>query len=352
VIRFSIHFPWQRFQKRAICLLFLALFISKSSAQLGVPPIIAVPPLDQTVQSGGTASFTVIVISLTAVQYRWFHNGSVIPGAIGPTYTISGVQWTNAGAYAVEVRNAVGKVTSPDATLTVINPPLHFDSAAVTANGFTMQLSGPILSSYVVLASSNLTHWTPVSTNFALLGQVTVTDTAAASHRERFYKAFVVGATTVLQQNTSGGDKSDIGQGTKVAQSFRYGTIGGPNYTVSKIVLHLSRESQAPNANLSVTIGTGVNSGAIAGSSVAITPSSISNTSGGNSFQTYEITYNPLVGPLTSGTTYYLNLECEASNGRRFYCEVSESDNYLNGSFYEDGNAEDEDMWFQVWGGH
>lgn len=150
----------------------------------------------------------------------------------------------------------------------------------------------------------------------------------------------------ILEQNTSGGKKAHLKKDQKGAQSFRHGAAGEPDYFISKLVLHFSRDADAPNANLNVNIGTARNSGPLAGSSISISPSEITDTSSGASFMTYEINYSTPVGPLTAGTTYYINLECGSSNGMAFYVELSSSDTYSNGT-YDDGNR---DAWFQIWG--
>jgi len=200
------------------------------------------------------------------------------------------------------------------------------------------------------LASSDLANWTPISTNAALTGNLVFTDTTAANYSVRYYRAVLPQSTAILERNGSGGANVKVELGKKGAQSFRHVTAGGPTYTISKIVLHLSRQTEAPDGNLIFNVGTGINTDALAGSSVTIDPSSITNTSGGNSFQRYEIVYDTPVGPLVTGTTYYLNLECEAGNGKPIYCESDRSDSYPNGTYYKGGNDDQQDLRFQIWG--
>ena len=61
--------------------------------------------------------------------------------------------------------------------------------------------------------------------------------------------------------------------------------------------------------------------------------------------------YGTLVGPLTAGTTYYLDLENEAENGKAFYLECAGGNNYANGTYHKAGSDDEKDAWFQVWGG-
>lgn len=335
-----------------MCLLLSGVLWSNGYAQIGPPPVIVLQPLDQTVLHGGTAIFSVVAVSGTKLRYQWRFNGEDIesPAAEESTYTVANATFTDAGSYSVRVRNSAGSVKSANASLTVINSSLRFDAGQITNDDIQFQLSGPIASDYVILASTDLVNWTPISTNAAPTGNFVFTEAAAANYSARFYRAMLRGSPMILEQNASGGDKIDIKSGRKGAQSFRHGTAGGPSYTISKIVLQLSRDPEAPNANPNFDIGSGINSGAIAGSSVTIAPSSITDDSGGNSFQPYEIAYATPVGPLAAGTTYYLNLECEASNGKSIFCEFSGTDAYPNGTFYKDSDDDEKDIWFQIWG--
>jgi hypothetical protein len=61
----------------------------------------------------------------------------------------------------------------------------------MTTNGFTFQLSVSVGQTYVILATTNLQDWTPISTNVALTGNVVVTDPAATNCSRRFYRAMV-----------------------------------------------------------------------------------------------------------------------------------------------------------------
>ena len=142
----------------------------------------------------------------------------------------------------------------------------------------------------------------------------------------------------------------DVKKGQKGAQAFRHGNAGGADYQITKIVLRLSRDKDEPNGDLSISIGTGVNSGTISGSEVTITPPEVTNTSEGKSFTTKEVIYVTPVGPLTAGTTYYVNFENEASNGKAVYVEYAGDDTYPNGAYHKDGSDDQKDAWFQVWG--
>ena len=151
----------------------------------------------------------------------------------------------------------------------------------------------------------------------------------------------------VLTENTSGGDKIEVNKGQSGAQSFRY---DNSNYSISKVTVFLSRDSEEPASGLQFTIGTGVNSGAITGSDVIIPPSQIKNTSEGSNFTAYEITFASPVGPLDAGVTYYLNFENNSANGKKYYLEYTGGNAYPNGTYYKSGSNDGKDAKFQVFG--
>jgi Tol biopolymer transport system component len=86
---------------------------------LAVPPSIITQPAYQTVQSGSTASLSVIAGGSLPLYYQWAFNGTNIVGATNPVLTLTNVQLTQAGNYAVLVTNAYGSVLSSNAFLAI-----------------------------------------------------------------------------------------------------------------------------------------------------------------------------------------------------------------------------------------
>ena len=335
----------------AVCaVLFLCLLAPEGYSQVGLPPVITAQPSDQAVPNGGSAAFEVKATSLTTMTYKWFRNGIRINGATSSTYTIPSSQPNDAGTYYVEVKNLTGTVISSNAVLTLIAPsnaPLLIRPPRLTTNGATLNLSGPALYSYVLQWSSNGLDWTAVETSFAASGSIDITDNDARLEGHRLYRALIA-PSVIHEQSTATGDSVEIRNDRRGAQSFRH--AGGSDYSVTKIVLHLSKENTAPDGTLNVSIGTGINSGPLPGSLVAIPPSAITNASDGTSFQTYEILYPMPIGPFNNGTTYYLNFETGAPNGRRFWIEYSTGTVYNRGTYYRDGSDERKDVTFEIWG--
>ncbi len=123
-------------------------FASSAAAVLTLSlPAIATQPQNQTAPVGGSATFTVVANG-ASLSYQWLKNGTGIPGAIGASLTLSNAQPSDAASYAVVVSNSGGSVTSQNATLTVVAPPvftLQPQSQSVNAGAaatFTVAASG------------------------------------------------------------------------------------------------------------------------------------------------------------------------------------------------------------------
>ncbi len=84
-------------------------------------PSITSHPSPQTINEGGSATFSVSATGSPPLTYQWLRNGSPISGATQASLFLSNVPLSAAGFYAVTVSNVAGTVTSNSALLTV-NP--------------------------------------------------------------------------------------------------------------------------------------------------------------------------------------------------------------------------------------
>jgi hypothetical protein len=91
-------------------------------------PTIYSQPANQTVTVGQNASFSVYASGTLPLKYQWSFNGTSIADATNATLTLSDVQFTNNGNYAVLVSNLAGSILSSNAVLTV-NMPTPCDPA-------------------------------------------------------------------------------------------------------------------------------------------------------------------------------------------------------------------------------
>ena len=74
-------------------------------------PLITLKPPSQTVPPGGTAFFTSAATdSRGVVNFQWFRNGELIPGATSSNLTIYYVNSAHLGQYRLVVTNSVGRI--------------------------------------------------------------------------------------------------------------------------------------------------------------------------------------------------------------------------------------------------
>jgi alpha-tubulin suppressor-like RCC1 family protein len=87
------------------------------------PLIFRQPFLSQTVYSGTKVLLNVGAAGQPALTYQWRYNGTNLPGATNATLVLSTVQTGDAGTYSARLGNAMGNLTSRNATLTVVEAP-------------------------------------------------------------------------------------------------------------------------------------------------------------------------------------------------------------------------------------
>ena len=163
---------------------------------------VVLSPTSCTNSAGSTASFISTVFSPQSLTYQWQKNGTNladggnISGATNDTLIISNVQDTDAAIYSAVVSDAFTSVTTSNAMLTVINPPViiaHPTNAVVllrTNVNFGVSLTGS--TSYFryqwqfngtnILKATNASYAiTSVTTNSAGNYSLTVTNTAGSA---------------------------------------------------------------------------------------------------------------------------------------------------------------------------
>lgn len=82
------------------------------------PPVVTGPD-DDTVNEGGTASFSINITSALPYTTAWYKNGVIIPGETGSTYSFTAALADDGNTYNAIVTNAAGSAISDVATLTV-----------------------------------------------------------------------------------------------------------------------------------------------------------------------------------------------------------------------------------------
>ncbi len=134
------------------------------------PPQITAAPTDQNVTEGGTATFSVMAISSTPLQYQWYFNtNQAISKATNASLVLNPVQLTAAGTYSVWVTNKFGGLFSPVAHLIVnpkvVVPPFSLGSPQTVGSDFHFALPVVAGANYAVQYLSALkgATWQTVS---------------------------------------------------------------------------------------------------------------------------------------------------------------------------------------------
>jgi hypothetical protein len=109
----------------------LLVLFSGSAALIGTGPMLSAS--SGTAQIGQSVTFSVTVNGTAPFTYQWYKDGSILPGAVGATHTITTVGVGDAGTYYVVVANAAGSTTSDNAVLQVVGrPPVAPDGATAS----------------------------------------------------------------------------------------------------------------------------------------------------------------------------------------------------------------------------
>jgi hypothetical protein len=116
-------------------------------------------------------------------------NLTVVAASLGQTNTVITAEYSDpAGNFSPSTNSITQSIVS----VTTPPPPSKLSLAPSFADGMmTAQLSGVSGQTYVIEASTDLTHWLPLSTNIAdALGIISLVDSNAAAYPSRFYRAY------------------------------------------------------------------------------------------------------------------------------------------------------------------
>jgi hypothetical protein len=122
-----------------------------------------------------------------------------LSGVLTPTLTVSNIQSTNAGGYAVYITNSVGSTTSAVALLTVSAPalvaaepvvlPRIIDVRVVPDKGVELSVATIPDHTCRIEVSTDLLRWTPLTSSSNLSATNWFIDLTAPYAPQRFYRA-------------------------------------------------------------------------------------------------------------------------------------------------------------------
>ncbi len=175
--------------------------ITSSNATLSVnlpatPPDITVPPANQTVTVGQSATFNVTATGTAPLTYHWRKGTTVVSVSGNPFFTLAAAQAADAGSYSVIVSNAAGTATSSNATMTV-NP-------APVAPGITSQPTGQTVTQGQNATFNVTANGTAPLTYFWRKGSTILATGSSASYLIAGVQATDAGSYSVIVSNAAG----------------------------------------------------------------------------------------------------------------------------------------------------
>jgi hypothetical protein len=90
---------------------------------MALAPFMVLEPQSQSMFLKGSVTFAAEASGAAPLRYSWYKDSVKLPGADGPSLTLSGITAASAGTYTMLVTNTYGRVTGNPVTLTLIPNP-------------------------------------------------------------------------------------------------------------------------------------------------------------------------------------------------------------------------------------
>jgi hypothetical protein len=126
----SFAFAFRNLANAASSIDITSLVITTRNSQIAQ---VATQPTSQSLVPGQSSSLSVVAGGVGPFTYQWFKDGSVIPGADGPTFNIPSASSIDVGIYHVKVSNSRGSDRSSDVTVAVVSASAPFFTVQPTA---------------------------------------------------------------------------------------------------------------------------------------------------------------------------------------------------------------------------
>jgi uncharacterized repeat protein (TIGR03803 family) len=166
---------------------------------VGCAPAITAQPASQAVQIGTDVQFSVAITGARPFQYQWKRNGTNlleggnVLGVTNRSLNLARVSLADSGTYSVSVTNALGGITSINAKLTVVLPPV-FLSAVKSNCILSLTWSAMPGQRYRLQYTPSLpaTNWPFLGSSiFPTSNRVTVSDNLC-TNVQRFYRVVLI----------------------------------------------------------------------------------------------------------------------------------------------------------------
>lgn len=217
--------------------------------QAGGHPVIAAPPVGQSVPAGGMATFSVTINGTPPFTCQWQRNGvpltdgNGISGATTTNLVLAGVQTSQAGKYRVLVTSPGFKKYSPRATLTVsCGFTLSASQAGFGSLGVTGSVALNTFSANCRWSTVNTNSWITILSSIANSGSGTVLYALAANPAPtpRSGNLRIADQTLAITQAGSASTNAEIAlaEALDTEGELQWSTIGTPAWFGQSLVAH------------------------------------------------------------------------------------------------------------------
>lgn len=168
----------------------LTISFETNETAVATAPVITIPPANQTIGAGSSATFNVTATGTQPFFYEWYATNSGVSTLVGTSasFTTNNVAFSLSGLqFYVVIANSIGSATSAVATLTVTNV-----SAVVTNIGYLRTLQNL---NFVL---------TNTTTLFSATGIVTTTDNLTSGATVSFHIQDETGGIDVFHYTANG----------------------------------------------------------------------------------------------------------------------------------------------------
>jgi len=188
-------------------------------------PLVTVQPRSQMVLAGTSAILRVSASGSLPISYQWCQDTASLPGATNNTYSLTGVQPGQAGAYTVVLTKLSGSVTSNPALLAVTNSN-PVSTILLFVDG---SLSSPYASALANLGLAN-EYFTALTDFNAALGDANPADTLAIVDSTWWLHSFGAVTTFVRAGGRSLLQYYNLSPGTSLPAAFNT-SVAQVNYS-------------------------------------------------------------------------------------------------------------------------
>ena len=161
-----------------------SVYLALAGVQQPKVAISFIAPLNQNVQVGSQAFFSVSAVGTPPLRYQWYFGTNAISGATNRWLALSNVTNAQAGSYSVLVSNSDGSAMSNPVTLTVI-PAIELNMVpAILLKGG----AGVTFRIDYINAVGPANSWVPLATITLTNNQQFYFDVSAIGQPTRFYR--------------------------------------------------------------------------------------------------------------------------------------------------------------------